>query len=387
MKKLNSFYLLIFLFTFHSSISQDFISQTIVYDGNIREYELYIPENYSNSNEVPLLFNFHGGGGTAADQIYLSDMRSLADQNNFILVYPQAIADPTDNGSLNWIFKGDSDHDDIYFVEALIDELSSQYSVDPKRVYACGYSLGGEFVYELLCRLNHKIASGVAVARTMGQYQYENCNPERPTPIMTILGTEDIESNYNGVVYNGVTYYISADDTHEYWASYNNADVNPLEIELPDDNNNDGSTVTKRTWGNGDGCVSIVEFRVNGGGHDWPGSTGNMDISSDNEIWNFVSRYSMDGLIENCSLSYNDAHYQFGISYYPNPSNDEITIISEKDQLLKIELFSVTGQLIFKKDLNSNRYLLNIDNYPPGIYLIKIFNQRNNSAHRRIIKY
>ena len=141
MKKLNSFYLLIFLFTFHSSISQDFISQTIVYDGNIREYELYIPENYSNSNEVPLLFNFHGGGGTAADQIYLSDMRSLADQNNFILVYPQAIADPTDNGSLNWIFKGDSDHDDIYFVEALIDELSSQYTVDPKRVYACGYSL------------------------------------------------------------------------------------------------------------------------------------------------------------------------------------------------------------------------------------------------------
>ena len=68
--------------------------------------------------------------------------------------------------------------------------------------FVCGYSLGGEFVYELLCRLNNKIAAGVAVARTMGQYQYENRNPQHPTAIMTIFGTEDYESNYNGVVYD-----------------------------------------------------------------------------------------------------------------------------------------------------------------------------------------
>ena len=108
------------------------------------------------------------------------------------------------------------------------------------RVYACGYSLGGEFVYELLCRLNDKIASGAVVARTMGQYQYENCNPQHPTSIMTILGTEDYESIYNGVVYNGVTYYTSADDTHEYWSNYNNTDINPVETELPNNNTNDG---------------------------------------------------------------------------------------------------------------------------------------------------
>ena len=115
MKKLDYFYLLIFILLFKISLSQGFISQNIYYDGNNREYELYIPENYNDSNAVPLLFNFHGGNGTISDQIYLSDMRSLADENNFIIVYPQAIADPTDDGSLNWIFKGDSDHDDIYF--------------------------------------------------------------------------------------------------------------------------------------------------------------------------------------------------------------------------------------------------------------------------------
>ena len=370
MKKIDFFSLLIFILIFKTSLSQDFISQTIYYDGNNREYELYIPENYNDSNVVPLLFNFHGGNGTMSDQIYLSDMRSLADENNFIIVYPQAIADPTDDGSLNWIFKGDSDHDDIYFIESIIDELSSQYSIDLSRVYACGYSLGGEFVYELLCRLNNKIAAGVVVARTMGQYQYENCNPEHPTAIMTILGTEDYESNYDGVVYNGVTYYISADDTHQYWTNYNNADVNPSEIELSNNNSSDGSTVTKRIWGNGEACVSVVELRINGGGHDWPGSIGNMDINSNNEIWDFVSQYSLDGLIEECSLSVNiDNKSEFKI--YPNPVENYIQIINQSENRNLI-ISDLNGGIVFESSLINGENIFDISKLSPAIYNLKI---------------
>lgn len=370
MKKLDFFFLLIFILLFKISLSQSFISQTIYYDGNNREYELYIPENYNNSNAVPLLFNFHGGNGTISDQIYLSDMRSLADENNFIIVYPQAIADPTDDGSLNWIFKGDSNHDDIYFIESIIDELSSQYSIDLTRVYACGYSLGGEFVYELLCRLNNKIAAGVVVARTMGQYQYENCNPEHPTAIMTILGTEDYESNYDGVVYNGVTYYISADDTHQYWTNYNNTDINLSEIDLPNNNFSDGSTVTKRIWGNGEACVSVVELRVNGGGHDWPGSTGNMDINSNNEIWDFVSQYSINGLIEECSL-YVNTENQSEFSYYPNPIENLFKINNQSNDE-SIVVFDLTGKSVYESRLVKGYNIFDISAFKPGLYNVKI---------------
>ena len=370
MKKLDYFSLLIFILLFKISLSQSFISQTIYYDGNNREYELYIPENYNDSNAVPLLFNFHGGNGTASDQIYLSDMRSLADENNFIIVYPQAIADPTDDGSFNWIFKGDSDHDDVYFIESIIEELSSQYSIDLTRVYACGYSLGGEFVYELLCRLNNKIAAGVVVARTMGQYQYENCNPEHPTAIMTILGTEDYESNYDGVVYNGVTYYISADDTHQYWTDYNNADINPSETELPNNNSSDGSTVTRRIWGNGEACVSVVELRINGGGHDWPGSTGNMDINSNNEIWDFVSQYSINGLIEECSLSVNIEN-QSEFSYYPNPIENLLKINNQSDEE-SIFIFDLTGKSVYESKLVNGYNIFDISVFKPGLYSVKI---------------
>ena len=363
--------LLIFLFFCKTLTAQNFISQTIEYDGNTREYELYIPSSYSENFLSPLMFNFHGGNGTSQGQIAISDMRDLADNNNFILVYPQAIADPTDDGSLNWIFKGESDHDDIYFIDTLISELSSQYQIDLERVYACGYSLGGEFVYEILCRLNDKIAAGVAVARTMGQYQYENCNPEHPTAIMTILGTEDYESNYNGVVYNGVTYYISADLTHQYWTNFNNTDDNPVEIELPDYNANDGSTVTKRLWENGDSCVSVIEFRVNGGEHDWPGSFGNMDINSDDEIWDFVSKYSINGLIEDCNLSVNNNENHNEFSFYPNPIDDYLNI-NNHSNYKSIIIFDINSKSIYESELIIGNNVLDISALQSGIYSVKI---------------
>ena len=128
---------------------------------------LYIPESYQANEEVPLMFNFHGGDGYASDWILGSNMTSVADLEGFILVFPQALADPNDGGSLNWIHKDPTDHDDIYFIESIIDELASQYMIDQSRVYACGYSEGSILSYELGCRLNSKIAAFAAVSGSM----------------------------------------------------------------------------------------------------------------------------------------------------------------------------------------------------------------------------
>lgn len=281
---------------------QQLISNTLLYDGNMREYDVYVPAAYDGTTSVPLLFNFHGGNGDIASQLYTSDMRPIADTANFIVVYPQALEDPNDGNSTNWLHKDPTTHDDIYFVERIIDTLSAQYMIDASRVYACGYSLGGEFTFELACRLSNKITAIAVVARTMQQYQHDICDPQHPTAVMTILGTDDQISSYNGLVWGGITYYIPADDTHLYWATINNTDSNAITITIPDINSADGSTVDSRRWENGDNCVAVEELRVNNGGHDWPGSFGNMDINSNTEIWNFVSKYDMSGLI-GCNIS------------------------------------------------------------------------------------
>jgi hypothetical protein len=73
-------------------------------------------------------------------------------------------------------------------------------------------------------------------------------------------------------------------------------------------------------------------------------------------------------------------------SVYPNPSNDIINISLDKGELLKIELYSMTGRLLFKKDVNSSSYALNIGDYPSGAYLVRVFNQNNDVTNIKILK-
>ncbi len=266
---------------------------TLLHDGEIREYAVFVPESYQVNTPVPLMFNFHGGSGDIASQIAISDMRSIADTAGFILVYPQALSDPNDGGSTNWMHKDPTTVDDIYFVEAIIDTLAAEYNIERKRVYACGYSLGGEFSFELACRLNNQIAAIGVVARSMGVYIYNNCSPSHPTPVLTIHGTDD---DYNGITWQGIKYYVSLNDVNSYWANLNKTDSIPTVVQLPNLNNTDGSTVEHYSWENGNNCVSVEHFKVIGGGHDWPGSFGNMDIDATLEIWNFVSKYDINGL-------------------------------------------------------------------------------------------
>jgi len=51
---------------------------------------------------------------------------------------------------------------------------------------------------------------------------------------------------------------------------------------------------------------------VIGGGHDWPGSFGNMTIDANIEIWQFVSRYDINGLIGCITTSVNENNGQNG---------------------------------------------------------------------------
>lgn len=74
------------------------------------------------------------------------------------------------------------------------------------------------------------------------------------------------------------------------------------------------------------------------------------------------------------------------ITMFPNPANDVVNISSDKEQLQKIELYSIAGSLIFKTDLNANTYVLNIAKYPSGTYLLKVFSQNNDSINTKIIK-
>ena len=295
---MKKFYLIIFIsLASFFGFGQQLTTENILYDGNNRQYLVYVPQSYSSSSPTPILFAFHGGSGYANDFMnYEADFRSIADTAGFILVYPQALEDPNDGGSTNWLHKEPTDHKDEFFVEALIDTIATQYNIDTKRVYACGYSLGGMFSYTLACSINDKIAAIGSVAGACFYGAFAACNVNHPTAVLTINGTDDGIHPYNDP--NG--WYFPVTSIDSFWATTNNTDITPIVTQVPDINPNDGSTVERYSWQNGNGCVSVEELKIINGGHDWPSplsNWGNQDINASAEVWNFVSKYDMDGLI------------------------------------------------------------------------------------------
>ena len=305
-------------------------NQTMFFDGLNREYIVYLPSNYDGVTNFPVLFNFHGGSGYANDFMLMVEMNNIADTAGFIAVYPQAALDidgtPGSIPPTSWLHKAPTTHNDVNFVSALIDTLKINYNIDSTRIYACGYSEGGIFSYELACRLNNKIAAIVSVSGSMltesfrTDYGFGSCSPSHPTAVMLIPGTDD--DSYHAMYSGFAPYYLSVNEITNYWSNYNNTDQNPIVTSLPNFNTSDGSSIERKEWINGTNCVSVVELKVDSGGHDWPGHSflGNMDISASAEIWNFVSKFNIDGLIDCNSTS----------NYEINSKNDR-RIISVSD--------------------------------------------------------
>jgi len=368
---------LTFLFIGAQTIkAQTLLNQTLVHDGNNREYAIYIPASYDQSQAVPLLFNFHGGGGNIVDYMSSVDMRPIADTANFILVYPQAVPDPGNGGATSWMHKAPTTFDDVPFVEAMIDVIAAEYMIDDNRVYVCGYSLGGEFTYELACSLNNRIAAAGAVARTMQGETFNNCAPQHPTGVLTILGTADGISDYNGITFNGIQYYMSAAETHEYWATANNCDANPTMSTIANTNTSDGSTVERYSWKDALGCTYVEHLKVINGGHDWPGVFGNMDIDASQEIWSFVSRYNLSGLIGCATNSIeNTESLEDEVRIFPNPFNDQLVIESSFQGTQNYALYSILGEHVLTGSIQSGSTIIELSKIPDGLYILKIRGQ------------
>ena len=360
---------LILITSINVSFAQGYISETIEYDGLTREYSIYVPASYDGTTSFPLLFNFHGGGGNIASHIAIADMSPIADTANFIVVYPQARPDPSDGNSFNWIPKVPGTFDDVPFISSLIDRIASNYQIDQNRIYACGYSLGGDMSFELACKLNSRIAAIAPVARTMQANPDSFCFPVHPTGVLTILGTDDITSPYNGITYLGIEYYLSAAATHIYWATHNLCNTNATM-------NTVSPSVERYTWSTESGCAYVEELKVIGGGHDWPGSFGNMTIDASEEIWQFVSRYDINGLIGCTALSINENNGEAeNYKVFPNPFNQELNIEVKFPKGNDFRIYNGIGELVISGKLKSQINTIDLSSLAPNVYLLKVESQ------------
>jgi polyhydroxybutyrate depolymerase len=362
--------LLVLIGTFSPILAQQTINGSVIHDGIQRDYILYIPAIYDGSADFPLVLNFHGFGSNANEQMFYGDFRDIADTEGFLLVHPQGTSL---NGSQYWNVgspgSSGSTIDDVGFTEALIDELANLYTINLDRVYATGMSNGGFMSFLLACQLSEKIAAIASVTGSMTLDTYDNCNAQHPTPILQIHGTSD-----NIVPYNGNTGSLSIDDVISYWVNYNNCDTNPTITTFPDLDPSDGSIVEHIVYTGGDNASTTEHMKVIGGGHTWPGSVfilpgTNQDINASNEIWEFFSRFDING-----SLSVNE--FENGqVTIYPNPTSSKINLSLSFSEELNYELFSSNGKQLMNGTIKSSYQEINLSHLNPNIYFLKLGNQ------------
>ena len=283
----------------------ELLYRTIEHEGKTREYSIYVPSSYDASTAAPLVFNIHAATQDYDVQATVSNLNEVAEREGFLVVYPNAVTRD--------FFRGE---DNIGFVDRLLEIAESEYEVDPNRVYSTGFSQGAMMSYALSVLRPHKFAAIATVAGVpAGGSPFPDGHlpvPGRPLPLLSIHGTGDFVVPYQGGLGNfGPAVFASVEDYVEKWIS-NNGGAAPIAFEsLPDVEPGDSTTVDRYSCEDCGSYVGVsgetlpaevIHYRVNGGGHNWPGDSDqwggpqlpvNYDFSGSETIWEFFQGHEL----------------------------------------------------------------------------------------------
>lgn len=217
---LRTFMVMILFITGSNGIYAGVINEerSITVDNKTRKYWLYVPASVEGQKNVPVVFSLHGRYGNDdpnnQKDILTKDGKpiftSLADKEGFIVVYPQGrnggdekdkAAYPGEwykafgNGT-GWEATG-KENADTKFIKEIVDEIKTVYnsnsniSVDPKRFYLCGFSMGGMMTYACAKVLNGTFAAyGSCSGYPLNEF-HMNLATENPIPFIHLHGNSD----------------------------------------------------------------------------------------------------------------------------------------------------------------------------------------------------
>ncbi len=138
--------------------------QTMDVDGMERGYIVHLPEGYDPTTPYPLVFAFHGLGGSAelvsSNRFYFG-LEQASGGAPSIFVYPDGLE--TDNGA-GW---PNTDGQDVAFFDALLADMQATYCVDSARVFSTGHSYGGMMTHTLGCQRADVLRAIAPVAGAM----------------------------------------------------------------------------------------------------------------------------------------------------------------------------------------------------------------------------
>ncbi len=253
-----------------------------ILDGKTRRFRLTVPAAKAGV-AMPIIVAFQGGDGGDWPFPQQTKFEELAAKQPAIFVRPIANKEPENEGAWQ-LNTTDKTRQDIRFVDALLDRLSGRYCVDPKRIYATGYSLGSMFTYEVACQMNKRFAAVASFAGTM-PVSPASCSLDDNIPVMHIHGVKDpiiaYKNSWDWKAWDSVGTMMDIPSLVASWGKRNGCQqVN----ELP---TKDGLHVTHTDCSGG---VRVEHHRLDDVGHDWPQTIDGL--STHQVIWDFLASFA-----------------------------------------------------------------------------------------------
>ena len=262
------------------------------HDGLTRQYIYYEPENLNQ--QMPLVIVMHGYTGDANSIKNYSEMNDFADQYGFAVCYPRGTVDGGGNRFWNvgYAFHQNETVDDVGYLTELTQYLQQTNGLNPDYTFATGMSNGGEMCYMLACQAYDTFKAVAPVAGMILQDILDDCDAAPAIPVFEIHGSQDGVTPLAGDPDNndGWGSYPSIADTIDYFVEKNGC-TTLVEGSVPNTDTSDGSFIVSEKYINGVNQNEVWYYKVVGGGHDWPGSGGNMDIEAGEQAWLFFQNY------------------------------------------------------------------------------------------------
>jgi poly(3-hydroxybutyrate) depolymerase len=346
---------------------------SVTYGGSLRTVLVHWPVLPTPAN-LPVVFCFHGSGQTAEQIRTISGLNALADQYNFIVVYPQAL---NIGGEVQWnVYVDDQPGhggleppvtdapDDIGLVRALIDNLVTRAGIDRKRVFATGLSNGGFMSYALSILASDAIAAIAPVAGSLWSTSdgvflngLIQSGSVKTMPVMHVHGTADNVVDYpdpdnKPVAYGEWPLFVGS----RACGATTYSEVVPIM-----------AGVDKLVF-----CPPPVEvslIRIQGMGHAWTNGT----YPTSQEIVKFF------GLAGTSSVAQPIQEREYRVMM----NRAETMVHVELPTEATVQMVSASGETLYSAGNSTGALDIPCDNLPAGLYLVRVLPKAGGMALTR----
>ena len=269
---------------------EKFTEECIEYNELERCWLTLLPSDYTDNESYPLVVDMHGYTGTNYNMYNYSDWDRISEEHDVIIAYPQGHENSWNAGWCCGVAH-DIGIDDVGFILQMVEQISTNFSINESKIYASGHSNGCAMTQKLANEASHIFAAGGCMAL----YLLEDADPSfSPTPIIEVHGILDVvipysNSHSSSVIFdNSLVGDEGAMKNIATWAEMNGCSgILPEMIEEYPDYSIQGYT-------NCDENVEVQLVTLHLADHNPYPSANPTGIQTTQMVWDFMDRFTLE---------------------------------------------------------------------------------------------